>query len=58
MCTHLNIRMELVLLLSTLIQRFVLSVPHGSKLPSGKLTGDGILVQPEHYTLALRKRTT
>jgi len=49
--------MELVLLLATLIQRFVLSVPEGCKLPSGKLTGDAILVQPEQYSLALTRRT-
>ena len=30
-----HIRMEMLLLLSTLIQRFVLSVPEGCKLPSG-----------------------
>ena len=66
-------RMEIVLLLLTLVQRFVLSVPQGlicfdrlpmhvsvpqgSKLPSGDLAGDAILVQPEQYSLALLRRT-
>ena len=50
-------RMELVLLLATLVQRFVLSVPEGLKLPSGNLSGDAILVQPEQYSLALHRRT-
>jgi len=50
-------RMELVLLLATLVQRFVLSVPQGLKLPSGNLSGDAILVQPEQYSLALHRRT-
>ena len=54
---HSNIRMEMVLLLSTLIQRFVLSVPEGCKLPSGQLSGDGLLRQPEQYRLALNRRT-
>ena len=49
--------MELVLLLSTLIQRFVLSVPEGCKLPSGQLSGDALLVQPEQYSLVLHRRT-
>jgi len=50
-------RMELVLLLATLIKRFVLSVPKGCAMPSGKLSGDAILVQPEQYSLALSRRT-
>ena len=52
----LYIRMELVLLLSTLIQRFVLSVPEGYKLPSGQLSGNALLVQPEEYKLVLTRR--
>ena len=52
-----NIRMELVLLLSTLIQRFVLSVPEGCKLPSGQLSGNAILVQAEQFSLVLNRRT-
>ena len=48
--------MELVLFLSTLIQRFALSVPEGCKLPSGQLSGDAILVQPEQYKLVLSRR--
>ena len=50
-------RMEMVLLLATLVQRFVLSVPQGFELPSGKLSGDAILVEPEQYSLALHRRT-
>ena len=53
---HSNIRMEMVLLLSTLIQRFVLSVPEGCKLPSGQLSGNALLVQPEQYRLVLNRR--
>ena len=53
---HSNIRMEMLLLLSTLIQRFVLSVPEGCKLPSGQLSGDALLVQPEQYSLVLSRR--
>ena len=48
--------MELVLVLSTLIQRFVLSVPEGCKLPSGQLSGNAIVVQPEQYSLVLNRR--
>ena len=51
------LRMEIVLLLGTLVQRFVLSVPQGFKPPSGNLAGDAILVQPEQYSLALLRRT-
>ena len=47
----------MVLLLATLVQRFVLSVPQGFELPSGKLSGDAILVEPEQYSLALHRRT-
>ena len=47
----------MVLLLSTLIQQFVLTVPEGCKLPSGQLSGTSILVQPEQYSLVLRRRT-
>jgi len=50
-------RMEMVLLLSTLIQRFVLSVPEGCKLPSGQLSGSAILVKPEQFSLVLNRRT-
>ena len=49
--------MELVLLLSTLIQRFHLSVPEWCNLPSGQLSGDALLVQPEQYKLVLNRRT-
>ena len=47
--------MELVLLLATLIQRFVLKVPEGCKVPSGQLTGEAITVRPEDYSLSLQK---
>ena len=56
MDTDPTIRMELVLLLSTLIKRFDLSVPEGCKLPSEKLSGKNSLVQPEQYRLALHRR--
>ena len=48
--------MELVLLLATLIQRFVLKVPNGCKVPSGQLTGEAITVRPKDYSLSLQKR--
>ena len=54
---HSNIRMEMVLLLSTLIQRFDLSVPEGCKLPSGQLSGDAPFVLPEQFSLVLNRRT-
>ena len=55
-CTDPTTRMELVLLLSTLIKRFDMSVPEGCKLPSEKLSGKNSLVQPEQYRLALHRR--
>ena len=51
-----NHRMELVLLLATLIQRFVLRTPEGCKVPSGQLTGDTITVRPDEYSLTMERR--
>ena len=48
--------MELVLLLASLIQRYVLTTPAGSKVPSGQLSGDTIVVRPGDYSLVLQKR--
>ena len=51
--------MVLVLLLAVLVQRFVLSVPPGFKLPSGELIGGGgkalliiLFFQLSSYTLS------
>ena len=46
----------MLLLLLTLIKQFVLSVPEGCKLPSGQLSGNVLLVQPEQYRLVLKRR--
>ena len=48
--------MELVLLLATLIQHFVLKMPEHCKLPSGQLSSADITVRPEEYSLLLQRR--
>lgn len=49
-------RMELVLLLASLVQRYVLTTPEGCKVPSGQLGGDTLTVRPDDYSLTLQKR--
>ena len=51
-------RMELFLLLATLLQNFTFSLPPGAPLPSGALAGDSIAMQPPPYTLKLVARNT
>jgi len=50
-------RMEMVLLLASLVQRYVLTMPKGCKVPSGQLSGETIVVRPDEYSLVLQKRT-
>jgi cytochrome P450 len=49
-------RMELVLLLASLVQRYVLTAPEGCKVPSGQIGGDTLTVRPDDYSLFLQKR--
>ena len=49
-------KMELFLLLGTLLQNFIFSLPAGTAMPSGDLAGDSMAVMAPHYTLKLVAR--
>ena len=51
-------RMELFLLLATLLQNFTFCLPPGAALPSGALAGEAITILPPPYTLKLLARNT